>query len=110
MRTGTTARMVKAPRKAGSNQHLPTILGDSSRVGGLVHPSYVCGRLAPTKIPLKSPGLVHPPERSVGSSPPSTEIRKTGEKLGAAKLNRSPQIGLEPRAGTWCYLVVHPTY
>ena len=42
-------------------------------VSGLVHPSYFCGRLAPTKIPLKSPGLFHPPKRFVGSSPPSRE-------------------------------------
>ena len=50
------------------------VLGGSShvhRLGGFVHPSYVYGRLAPTKILWKSPGLWAPPKRSVGSSPPS---------------------------------------
>ena len=41
------------------------------RVGGLVHPSYVCGRLAPTKIPLKSPGLNWAPLTIRGTSLPS---------------------------------------
>ena len=36
------------------------VVHPTNRVGGLVHPRYFCGRLAPTKIPLKSPGLVHP--------------------------------------------------
>ena len=37
------------------------VVHPTNRLGGLVHPRYFCGRLAPTKIPLKSPGLVHPP-------------------------------------------------
>ena len=36
------------------------------RFCGLVHPSYFCGRLAPTKIPLKSPGWTNPRKRFVG--------------------------------------------
>ena len=41
------------------------------------------GRLAPTKIPLKSPGLVHPPTRSVGSSPArKIPLNASGKKSG----------------------------
>ena len=46
---------VSAGRSIGTKLlggELPT-----NRLGGLVHPSYLRGRLAPTKIPLKSPGL-----------------------------------------------------
>ena len=37
---------------------------------GWVHPSYVCGRLAPTEFPLKSPGLQ--PTYDPWDEPPST--------------------------------------
>ena len=33
------------------------VVHPTNRVGGLVHPRYFCGLIAPTKIPLKSPGL-----------------------------------------------------
>ena len=41
-------------------------------VSGFVHPSYKWA--LPPLIPLKSPGLVHPQKRFVGSSPPSSQI------------------------------------
>ena len=54
----------------GNNGYL--VVHPTNRVGGLVHPSYVCGRLAPHKNPIEITRVVtHPPERFVGSSPPS---------------------------------------
>ena len=47
------------------------VVHPTDRFCGLVLTLVTSGRLAPTKIPLKSPGWTNPQKRCVGSSPPS---------------------------------------